>query len=246
MGQKINPIAFRLQVNRSWNSLWFTKFNYSTILHEDLTIRYYVQVALDHYNLLISKCIIKRCLDKTSIIIHVYQHDSRKYTEKDLILIKEIKKIIKKITSGKVFLKLINIKKLNKPKNINLISKSLSQYRNQKYFKSSLATINATIAVKSATLLSKFIAKELELNYRHTMFIDFLKKTLVSFLELNSSIKGIKVQVKGRLNGIDRSKKETIQEGAVPLHTLNTNIDYHFSEAYTNYGVFGIKVWICF
>ena len=35
-----------------------------------------------------------------------------------------------------------------------------------------------------------------------------------------------------------------VQEGRVPLHTLNADIDYGFSEAKTTYGIIGIKVWI--
>lgn len=59
-----------------------------------------------------------------------------------------------------------------------------------------------------------------------------------------SGVKGIKVIVSGRLNGVDIARKETYNHGKVPLHTLRANIDYSTSTALTTYGAIGIKVWI--
>lgn len=59
-----------------------------------------------------------------------------------------------------------------------------------------------------------------------------------------SGVKGIKVIVSGRLNGVDIARKETYNYGKVPLHTLRANIDYATAEADTTYGVIGVKVWI--
>lgn len=55
--------------------------------------------------------------------------------------------------------------------------------------------------------------------------------------------KGIKVQVAGRLNGVDIARSEIYKFGNIPLHTLRANIDYATAEANTTYGVIGIKVW---
>lgn len=57
-------------------------------------------------------------------------------------------------------------------------------------------------------------------------------------------VKGVKVVISGRLNGVDIARRETYIEGTVPLHTLRADIDYAASEANTMYGVIGIKVWI--
>ena len=56
--------------------------------------------------------------------------------------------------------------------------------------------------------------------------------------------KGIKVRVSGRLNGAEIARSEWYLQGQLPLHTLRADIDYGFSQAYTTYGVIGIKVWI--
>ncbi len=59
-----------------------------------------------------------------------------------------------------------------------------------------------------------------------------------------AGVKGIKILISGRLNGVDIARKETYNYGTVPLHTLRANIDYATSTAMTTYGVIGIKVWV--
>lgn len=59
-----------------------------------------------------------------------------------------------------------------------------------------------------------------------------------------SGVKGVKIKVGGRLNGVDIARSETYNAGTVPLHTLRADIDYATCEADTMYGVIGVKVWI--
>ena len=61
---------------------------------------------------------------------------------------------------------------------------------------------------------------------------------------LRFGCKGIKVRVSGRLNGAEIARTEWYLQGRLPLHTLRADIDYGFSEAYTTYGVIGVKTWI--
>lgn len=55
---------------------------------------------------------------------------------------------------------------------------------------------------------------------------------------------GIRVRVGGRLNGAEIARSEWYLHGQVPLHTLRADIDYGLAEAFTSYGVIGVKVWI--
>ncbi|MRR36446.1 30S ribosomal protein S3, partial [bacterium] len=55
---------------------------------------------------------------------------------------------------------------------------------------------------------------------------------------------GIKVACAGRLAGAEIARREWYREGRVPLHTLRSDVDYGFSQAYTIYGVIGVKVWV--
>ena len=60
----------------------------------------------------------------------------------------------------------------------------------------------------------------------------------------NSDVRGIKIQVSGRLNGAEMARSEYIREGQVPLHTLIADIDYSSKQAATIYGILGVKVWL--
>ena len=53
MGQKVNPNGIRLGINKTWSSRWFSKSNYSKLLHEDLEIKKYVQEKLKSAKVLI-------------------------------------------------------------------------------------------------------------------------------------------------------------------------------------------------
>ena len=55
---------------------------------------------------------------------------------------------------------------------------------------------------------------------------------------------GIKVTCSGRLTGSEYSRRETLHQGRVPLHTLRADIDYALAEAHTTLGRTGVKVWI--
>nr|AMN09090.1 ribosomal protein S3 [Rotundella rotunda] len=57
-------------------------------------------------------------------------------------------------------------------------------------------------------------------------------------------VKGVKIQVAGRLNGAEIARSEWVRAGRVPLQTLRANIDYCYKTAHTIYGIIGVKVWI--
>jgi len=60
---------------------------------------------------------------------------------------------------------------------------------------------------------------------------------------LRFGIQGIKVRCGGRLNGNEIARCEWYLHGRLPLHTLRADVDYGFAEAFTTYGVIGVKVW---
>jgi small subunit ribosomal protein S3 len=57
-------------------------------------------------------------------------------------------------------------------------------------------------------------------------------------------IEGVKIKVKGRLNGTEIARSETFKKGKLPLQTIRANIDYGTARAHCTYGVVGIKVWL--
>jgi small subunit ribosomal protein S3 len=63
-------------------------------------------------------------------------------------------------------------------------------------------------------------------------------------MAMKMGAKGIKVMCSGRLGGVEIARSEWYLRGQLPLQTLKADIDYGFTEAFTNYGQIGIKVWI--
>lgn len=90
-----------------------------------------------------------------------------------------------------------------------------------------------------AKLVADNIASQLE---KRIVFRRAMKRAVQNAMRLGA--KGIKVEVSGRLGGSEIARTEWHREGRVPLHTLRADIDFSISQAYTTYGVIGVKVWI--
>jgi small subunit ribosomal protein S3 len=89
-----------------------------------------------------------------------------------------------------------------------------------------------------AQLVAEAIALQLE---KRVAFRRAMRKAVDSALRFGC--KGIKVRVSGRLNGAEIARSEWYLQGQLPLHTLRADLDYGFAQAYTTYGVIGVKVW---
>jgi len=68
MGQKVNPYGIRLGINKTWSSRWFSKKEYTKLLHQDLKIKNYVEKKLK--NASISKINIERAAKKLRLSIY--------------------------------------------------------------------------------------------------------------------------------------------------------------------------------
>ncbi len=90
-----------------------------------------------------------------------------------------------------------------------------------------------------AQLVAENIATQL---VRRVAFRRAMKKSVTSALRFGAQ--GIKIACSGRLGGAEMARREWYREGRVPLHTIRANIDYGFAEAFTTYGVIGVKVTI--
>ena len=88
-----------------------------------------------------------------------------------------------------------------------------------------------------AQLIAENIAMQL---VRRVAFRRAMKKSVSSAMRFGAQ--GIKVACAGRLGGAEMARREWYREGRVPLHTLRADIDYGFAEAFTTYGVIGVKV----
>ncbi|MGW8184715.1 MAG: 30S ribosomal protein S3 [Candidatus Moraniibacteriota bacterium] len=92
----------------------------------------------------------------------------------------------------------------------------------------------------NASIMAQQVAEQLE---KRVPFRRALKTTLDQ-TDKNSAVKGIKVEVSGRLGGAEMSRKEWLSKGTIPLQTLRADIDFARATARTTYGAIGVKVWI--
>ena len=91
----------------------------------------------------------------------------------------------------------------------------------------------------SAKIMAEYIASQLEARMPYRKVV---KQVLSRVMEKGAS--GIKIQIGGRLGGTDIARSEKFIDGRVSLQTFRSDIDYHYLQAMTKYGVLGIKVWI--
>lgn len=203
MGQKVNPISMRLQVNKDWRSKWFaTKRDYATYLRDDLAVRQLIQGKLGS-RAAINKVDIERSPNLVTVTIA---------TAKAGVVIgrggsgaQELKAAIEKIYGVP---SRVNIEEVKKPELF-------------------------------AKLVAENIAHQLE---RRMSFRRAIKSS--SAATMRAGAKGIRIEVAGRLNGAEMSRREKEVAGSVPLHTIRADIDYAQVTANTVAGVIGVKVWI--
>jgi small subunit ribosomal protein S3 len=61
---------------------------------------------------------------------------------------------------------------------------------------------------------------------------------------MGAGAQGVKILLSGRLGGAEIARREVTRQGSIPLNTIQANVDYGFAQAFTTYGVIGVKVWI--
>lgn len=127
----------------------------------------------------------------------------------------------------------------------------LEQIEKQRTMYKQLAELNPKITIKfysvksenlkaKASTISDSVIDALEKRKAFRKVVKDAKENLMR----SSNVKGVKIQVSGRLNGAEIARTEWVRAGRVPLQTLRANIDYSYKTAKTIYGIIGVKVWI--
>ncbi len=234
MGQKVNPIGFRLPLRKDWKSRWFARSkekagsinkSFGELLQEDLKIRKRLDALLK--NASVSKVLIERFGRRLRITIytsrpgviisgHFEERNDRRAkpapaadpkAEKKGQGLDKIKEELKDIAVDEEVL--VDVKEIRVPE-------------------------------VDAVLVAESIAQQLE---RRVAFRRAMKRAIQTAMERGAE--GVRIRISGRLGGAELARVEQYKEGKVPLHTLSANIDYGFVEAHTLAGLIGIKVWIC-
>jgi len=108
LGQKTNPIGFRLGINQSWQSLWFDEKTFSKKLSEDLMLRNYIEKRLPNAG--ISKIEIKRTPKRITMTLHTARPGiviGKKGSEVD-----KLKEELQRLTSQEVQ---VNVHEIKRP-----------------------------------------------------------------------------------------------------------------------------------
>jgi small subunit ribosomal protein S3 len=245
VGQKTHPKGFRLITTQKHLSDWYSKKSkYPSLIKEDFLIREKIEENFSNF-LSISKIEISRInqeIDQeeyVSIKIHaLFPRAKEMYRKVNKYFDETVGANEQKMQP------ILNCSKQNLKKFTSLLLKqkirSLIRSFQIKTSKNYSIGINfIKNPFEDAVLIAKYIAEQLE---KRIPFRRAVKQTIkkVQF----TSMKGLKIQVSGRLNGIDIARSEWKREGKIPLHTLKAKIDYTHQGANTVYGVIGIKVWL--
>lgn len=261
MGQKVHPLVFRLGVSQEHSSHWFAKNQeYSQLVIEDNFLREYIYSRFPNAG--IASIQIERQLDRIQLnIASARPRQLLGSFNKEKNLYKGVDDLCDQMTT-----------RLRAYQAHILAFKKQSKAINQRHEHASPAiTQNGAVSAdgqnhssgsamsdptrllsqisirltklsnpdSSAACLAEFIVEQLE---RRVPFRRALK--LAIRRAEKASVKGIKIQVSGRLNGAEIARSERIHKGQVPLHTLRAQIDYKYRTAITIYGLLGVKVWV--
>lgn len=222
MGQKVNPLGFRLGITQKHRSQWFVKDSqYSQLAVEDFFLRKKIFSLFSEAG--ITEIGIQRKLDQIQIEIQTARPGL--LVGRDGSRLEELRKDLEK--------------QLQKFRNTNFYF-----YKNtfpEGFEKPQIALHVTKLANPDmeAAFVADFVVEQIE---KRIPFRRAMKQAIQRVQRAN--VKGIKIQVSGRLNGAEIARSEWVREGRVPLQTLRANIDYSYRTAKTIYGIIGIKVWI--
>nr|YP_010342451.1 ribosomal protein S3 [Epimedium baojingense]QOI13295.1 ribosomal protein S3 [Epimedium acuminatum]UOA65350.1 ribosomal protein S3 [Epimedium baojingense] len=216
MGQKINPLGFRLGTSQSHHSLWFEQPKYYFEgLQEDKKIRDYIQNFLQE-NMRISAGVegiggieIQKGIDLIQVIIYMGFPN---------LLKEEKSQAIKELQS-----------------NVQTICNSLNSLNR----KVNIAIIRIKEPYGHPKILAEYLAEQLK---NRVPFRKAIQKAIE--LTEKTGTKGIQIQIAGRIEGNEIARVEWIRKGRVPLQTIRAKIDYCSYTVRTIYGALGIKIWI--
>ncbi len=263
MGQKIHPLGFRLGITKKHKSQWFAKTNtYPQLVVEDHFLRKILSEKF--FDAGIESIEIQRKLDQIKITIRAARAGiligrDRKNLEQIRILLEQKLKVYRlknfNVINSSTFSQFQLQSKLACSKHLFDADSQFILQRQGNFELHANSQAQLPINIHSAKI-SLHVLKLANPNTKASCVADFL----VDKLEKRGSfrlairqavrscqraqVKGVKIQIAGRLNGAEIARTEWVREGRVPLHTLRADIDYSYKIAKTIYGILGIKIWI--
>ena len=216
MAHKVHPKSFRIKGTEDWNIRGFYGKKMPQFLEEDFLIKDFLRKKLAEAS--VANIEIEHSANKLNIIIETARPGliiGRGGNGVD-ILKKQIEDEIRK-----------KIKKFALVKNL-----AVREYK--------LEIKEVKNPWISSALVAQMAAQQIE---KRIPFRQVLKKSIERVMT-NREAKGIRMEVAGRLNGIEIARREWLGQDRLPRNTIRADIDYAQDEAHCTYGKIGIKVWI--
>jgi len=211
MGQKVNPVGFRLGLTQRHSTQWYSNStNYASLVNQDYKIRQHIYKSFPDSRIV--KIDIQRIADQVRILMYVGRR----------------KKLFDSINTTDTT---APIEKVRKDLNIML-------NKTDRLKKIYIRIIHVPKQNAESIILADWVVDHLK---KREPFRRVLRQALQRAQRLG--LKGVKVQISGRLNGAEIARTEWGRKGRIPLHTLRADISYCHSKAQTIYGVLGVKVW---
>ena len=237
MGQKVHPLGFRLGVTQKHQAQWFVhRYLYPHFVVEDNLLRQTLlknfaeaKIEIIEIERQVSQILINIQAARPRALLGAYGRGLEKLRQELNNLLKE--------TRQKNVLAIPNARNQGlRSSHATFVSGNMPKMPNNVQV---VLNVTKSSDTSSAVLLADFIVDQLE---RRVPFRRALRLAIQRAKQGN--VKGVKIQISGRLNGAEIARSEWVRKGQVPLQTLRAQMDYSCQKAQTIYGVLGIKVWI--
>jgi small subunit ribosomal protein S3 len=223
MGHMIAPLANRLPLSRDWRSRWIDTHAAPYFILEDATIRRLITKRLGK-NALIERIDIERDAQELRVGI---------YSAKPGVIIGRGGQGISGLRSELER----SLQSLRDRRSSALIRTRSRRTTIPTSFK--LDVYELKDGDRRSAIIAQTIAVQLERRMAH-------RRAANQAIEraLGRGVLGIKIRLAGRLGGVEISRTESYSKGAMPMSTLNQQIDHAQATAVTTYGTIGVSVWV--
>lgn len=270
MGQKTHPLGIRIKAIENnfffkkigkfnVGSIFYRFYDYSfknkSIFGRKLVYSFIIEKIINFFFLkilyFVNKIFIVENSTSFSILIEFFSIQkktlSKKFKKQLSLLQTHISSHLTDKKKIQLFIVNLETKFLNKNIKINTnIKNNFIKNKNNSKILISVGLLNNfwCCAVLFSKIFSYFFKKTAE----HQKILDFTDQLFFFlFNQKDSNFTGIRIEVKGRINGSDRSKKRVCSQGSLPLQSFRKIIlSYGFFNAVTPYGSFGVRVYFSY
>lgn len=214
MTHRVHPYVFRIGQTATWKSRWFQHKKFKNYLLEDTILRQWLDTKLRTSH--IETVELERSPNVLQVIVR---------TARPGIMIGRGGEGAEKLKTE--------------------IQKFIAKTQKRFHIESDRLEIKLTIEeVRNpethAAIAAAMIVDDLE---KRIPFRRVLRQALEK-ISNSREVKGVRIALKGRLDGAEMARYEWGRKGRIPLQTIRAAIDYAEKTAHTTYGTIGVKVWI--